>query len=234
MRREPYSVGSYLHIIKRGTRGTDIVRDDADRWRFLLMLRHFNDEFQSENWVRDLIDEQLVQTLDRPTMWPEQKKLVNILCFCLQDNHFHLLIKEIREKGTSTFMQRIGTGMAACFNAKYSEKGALFQGAYKSRTIGNDTYLRYVSAYIQVKNAFEIFPGGLNKASKNFEKAFKWASIYPYTSLGSYVGKSNSPILEKEILGDIFSPDEYKGFARDFIEGRTGLEDVYSSGINIE
>lgn len=56
MRKEEFTVGSYVHVVKRGTRGLPIVRDDIDRFRFLLMLTHFNDEFASLNWYRDLKD----------------------------------------------------------------------------------------------------------------------------------------------------------------------------------
>lgn len=221
MRKEPYTVGSYVHVIKRGARGTPMVRNDSDRWRFLLMLRHLNDDRRAENWFRDLMDEKIADTLNRPKVWPPEKKKVRILCFCLLDNHFHLLLKEIKEGGVSTFMQKLGTSMANHFNEKYKEKGSLFQGAYRLRTIKSDTYLRAVSAYIQVKNSFELYPGGIAVALKNFNTAYAWASKYPYCSLGSYAGTLNSPIIEKDILGEIFSPAEYKSFAKDFISGRS-------------
>ncbi|MDO8604837.1 MAG: transposase [bacterium] len=228
MRKEPYTVGSYVHVIKRGTRGSSIVRDDTDRWRFLLMLRHLNDRYKPENWIRQLMDRKMANTLDRPSDWPAPKKLVRILAFCLLDNHFHLLLKEIEEGGISKFMQKLGTSMANHFNEKYKEKGGLFQSAYRGRTIESDEYLRAVSAYIQVKNAFELFPGGTALAMKDFNKAYAWASEYPYSSLGTYAGTLKSPIIEKDILGEIFSAGEYKSFARDFMLGRLAInnEDI--------
>lgn len=74
MRKEPYTVGSYVHVIKRGARGTPLVRNDSDRWRFLLMLRHLNDDRRAENWFRDLMDEKIADTLNRPKVWPPEKK----------------------------------------------------------------------------------------------------------------------------------------------------------------
>lgn len=221
MRKEPYTVGSYVHVIKRGVRGTPIVLDDMDRWRFVLMLRHFNDEHKSENWFRDLMDEKVANNLNRPNFWPPQRKIVNILCYCLLDNHFHLLLKEIKDGGISTFMHKLGGGMANYYNEKYQEKGSLFQGSYRSKTIGSDYYLRYVSIYIQVKNAFEMYPGGFEKARREFDKAYEWAIKNPFCSLGEYVGSRESPLIDKDLLGEIFSkPSDYKNFARDFVEGR--------------
>ena len=219
MRKEPFTVGSIVHVIKRGSRGTNIVRDDLDRWRFVLMLRHFNDESVSENWFRELMNEKLADTLKRPSLWLKQEKIVNILCYCLLDNHFHLLLQEIQDGGIAKFMQKLGIGMTNSFNQKYKERGSLFQGAYRSRTVEDDAYLRYVSSYIQVKNSFELYQGGIKEASVDFNKAYDWAANYPYCSLGYYAGFRESPLIDKNLLGEIFTPKEYKDYSKDFIDG---------------
>lgn len=219
MRKEPFTVNSIVHVIKRGSRGTSIVRDDTDRWRFVLMLRHFNDEYVSENWFRDLMDEKMADTLNRPSVWLKQKKLVNILCYNLLDNHFHLLLQEIQDGGIAKFMQKIGIGMTNSFNQKYKEKGSLFQGAYRSRTVEDDVYFRYVSAYIQIKNSFELYQGGIKEAFADFDRAYNWVATYPYCSLGNYAGIRESPLIDKVMLSEMFTPSEYKTFSRDFIDG---------------
>ena len=82
-------------------------------------------------------------------------------------------------------------------------------------------YFRDLSVYIQVKNPFERYPGGLRKAIREFDKAYEWAIRDPYNSLADYAGKRNSPIIDKDILGKLFeSPKEYKEFARDAMLAR--------------
>lgn len=184
------------------------------------MLYHFNDKKVSLTWYRDLLDDDLLDSLKRPGQWDDQEKIVNILCYCLLDNHFHILFKEIKEGGVSKFMQRLGIGMAKHFNEKYKEQGSLFQGAYRSKTIENDTYLRYVSAYIQVKNVFEMNPMWTSDVHKNFDEFYEWAENYDYCSLGNYSGSKETPIIDKEILGEIFTPEQYKKFSFDFITGK--------------
>jgi REP element-mobilizing transposase RayT len=188
------------------------------------MLNHFNDESVSENWFRDLMDENIAHTLARASVWPKQKKIVKILGYCLLNNHFHLLLKEIVEGGIAKFMQRLGISMTMAHNEKYKEKGSLFQGAYRSKTIEEDMYLRYVSVYVQVKNAFDMYPGGVKKATDNFDDAYDWAKKYPYCSLGDYAGMRKSPVVDTDLLGEIFTPEEYKSFARDCILGRNGFD----------
>lgn len=229
MRREMIGIDSYVHIVQRGTRGLPIVRDNLDRFRFLLMLAHFNDRFSPLNWYRDLQDARLHESLVRPDVWPAQDRLVNIVAFALVENHFHLLLQELREGDTAHFMQRLGTGMAKRFNEKYKERGSLFQGGYRGKIVANDNYFRYVSVYVQVKNAFDVHPKGYRWAHGHFDEAYDWANKYPYSSLGDYTGTSDRPIVEKEFLTSIYTPDEYREFARDVILGRHPLdEDVES------
>jgi putative transposase len=232
MRKEPYGVGSFVHVIHRGTRGLPIVRDYEDRNRFLLMLRYFNDEYQSTNWFRDVTDPTLLP-FERPGDWPEHKKLVNIIAFCLLDNHFHLLLEELQEGGISKFMQRLGTGMSYRFNLKYEESGSIFQGSFRSRTVSSDTYLRYVIAYIQLKNTLDMYRGETHSAS-DFEKAYAWACEYPYASLIDHVGTDDRLIIEKTFLTEIFSSTEFKKFGRDFIDGRTQILDQKEGSVYFE
>lgn len=181
----------------------DIVRDVHDRRRFGKLLFYLNDSFSDTNWI-DAV--RLRKPFERPEHWPDREPLVHILAWTLLSNHFHLLLEEIREGGTAKFMQRLCGSMSATHNSKYSETGSIFQGPYKSRTVGGDAYLRYLAFYIQVKNVFDMYPGGLSEAIKHFEKSWEWALNYPYSSLCVYATNANSPILEKEFLSELY-PD---------------------------
>lgn len=206
MRVEPHGVGSVMHIIKRGARGMDIVHDGHDRNRFISSLFYLNDSFSDENWVRAIED---VPFMTRPDYWPERDPLVHLFAWILQNNHFHLLVQEIREGGAAKFMQRIGGSMTVAHNAKYDEIGSLFQGAYKSKTVDEDSYVRYLAFYIQVKNVLEQRPGGLPRAIAEFDDAWEWALAFPYSSLGVYALGNDSPtsvIVEKTFLSEMF-PD---------------------------
>ena len=210
-----------MHIYNRGNRKQAIVRDEKDRWRFLEMLYYFNDEFTTVNPFREvqkLLRINLNKQFYRPLDWPIQKPLVKIIAFALLENHFHLFLKEIQEGGTTKFMRRLGTSMANYFNTKYKEVGRMFQGVYKIKIVDEEEYLKYLSVYIQVKNIFEIYPGGLSKAISEFDEAYNWAIQYPYCSLADYSGDRNSLIVDKDILGELFStPENYKEFTRQCI-----------------
>ena len=130
-----------------------------------------------------------------------------------------LFLKEIKENGISIFMKKLGNGMTGYFNLKHKEVGRLFQGPYKSKIIDEENYFKYLSVYIQVKNVFELYPGGYEKAVQEFDSAYEWAINYPYCSLADYASDRNSPIIEKDVLGELFNdPKEYKEFARQCLE----------------
>lgn len=201
MRVEPRSVGSIVHVVQRGARGLDIVRDTQDRTRFSGLLFYLNDSFSDPNWLKTT---RTFTQLQRPDYWPARDPLVRILAWTLLSNHFHLLLEEIRDNGISKFMQRLCGSMSMASNAKYSEKGSLFQGSYKSRTVDTDNHLSYLAFYIQVKNVLELYPGGLTAALHNFDDAWLWASRYPFSSFASYETNTFSPIVDKERYLELF------------------------------
>ncbi len=218
MRVEPYSIGSYLHVLKRGGRGSLIVRDEADQWRFLRMLFLLNDKSFNKNWVYS----ETKSVFSRPKSWPARTPIVGLISYTLMPNHIHLILEEIEEGGVTLFMKRLGQSMTNYSNDKYHEKGSLFQGAYKSKTITDDTYLRYVAAYVMVKNTFELYPeGGLQAGVEDFDKVWDWAVEYNFSSLGDYSGnRNNSPVLtENNLLKEIFIKDSFKEYSRNVILG---------------
>ena len=224
MRVQPFGVGSFVHAMKRGARGLPISRDDADRWRFARLLYFSNEKYRDDYWERNTAS---LAMFERPASWPERQPLARILGWVLMPNHFHLILEEIREGGIAKFMQRLCGSMSANFNAKYEEKGSLFQGGYKGRTVHDDTYLRQLVPYVMVKNVFELYPGGYLQALRNFDDAWEWGSKkYPFSSLPDYVGKSDFPIIEKGIIGEAFpTPASFRAHAKEILFGRAGVSD---------
>lgn len=228
MRKEPFAVGNYIHVYNRGNRKQEIVRSDQDSWRFMQALRFFNDSSSSQNLLRtlsrsksDTDQPSSVFEMGWPADWPKKDPLVKILCYCLMPNHYHLLLKEIADGGVSKFMQKLGIGYTNYFNLKYDEVGSLFQGGYKSRTVTDDNYLKYLIVYIQVVNVLELYPGGLEVAYKDINKALKFAEEYPFSSYPDYSGARKSLIIDKDIFGELLpKPSDYKKLVIDVLKGQ--------------
>jgi putative transposase len=220
--REDFTVGSFVHVLNRGAKKLPIYRQKGDLWRMLFNLFYLNSAKVPDNWARGLEKLSVLANLKWPNDWGDKKPLVSVLAFTIMPNHFHLILKETQEGGIKEFMHKFTMAYSKFINAKYDESGSLFQGRYKSQTIQTDKYLRYLAVYVMVKNTFELYPeGGLLGAKSNFDKAYEWAIEYPFTSLGDYAGRRHSSIIEKDLLGEIFTDTaEFKEFARDCILGR--------------
>jgi len=226
MRKEVFSIGSYVHIVHRGTRGSALVRDEHDRRRFLKLLTYLNDEKVPRNWEREITREHVDAGYARPKHWPDRKPYVAVMAYCLLDNHFHLLLREEKERGIARFMQRLCTSMAAHFNTRHKENGSLFQGPYRARVIEDDAYLQYASAYVQVKNAFDRQrPSGKRLESENFKELFARALADPFVSLGEYMGTRTPAIVDLNRCTEVLlTPQDFRSYAADVIAGRVKID----------
>jgi len=146
---------------------------------------------------------------------------VRIIAYCLMPNHFHLILQETKFGGVTRFMRKLGTGFTNYINTKYKESGRIFQGAYKARLITDEHYLQYADAYVQVMNPFELLPGNL--PMKNFDRAFKQAIDYPFSSLGESIGYRNFEIINRKNTNTKYSlPNNEKNYhklAKDILDG---------------
>ena len=133
------------HLISRGIDKMDIFVDDYDYEFFLESLNRFANEENAE-----------------------------VHCYCLMDNHYHLLIKTNNLESPARLMKRINVKYAMYFNRKYERLGPLFQERYKSECIEDDEYYRTVFRYI-LRN-----PVKAGIVADPFE--YKWSSAHELES----------------------------------------------------
>lgn len=217
MAREPIGIDSYAHVYTRGVKKLPIFRQKGDLRRLLLNFYYFNhNDRMPDNWKRELEMSGHLAHFQWPDAWGERQPIVSILAFSIMPNHLHLMIKEIVEGGTSRFMHRVSMAYSKFINEKYGENGSLFQRPFKSRLVEEDTDFRNLAIYIMVKNPFELYPGGVQRAIENFDDAYERIAGDPFSSLGAYAGTQVSPIITKDLLGELFeTPESFKKFARE-------------------
>jgi len=216
-----HAKGDVVHAIKRGGRGMPIVKDSEDRYRFLKLLYFLNDSNHPTPWERDVnkISKQL--HFQRPDSWAGGRTpYINILSYCLMDNHFHILARIEQEEGLAHFLGSVSSSMSQFFNKKYDTKGgSIFQRPTEIKVVEDKQYYDHLNFYINVKNPFERFEGGLANAVDNFDAAYDFAFDYPFSSLKNVAGKHDSPIVDDSFPSSLrsVSPGEYKDLAHEFI-----------------
>lgn len=187
MRKTEFANEEHYHICNRGVDKRKVFLDVRDYSRFLKNLEDFNTT--DPNWKKTAAQFQGLTLNKNP--------LVEIIAYCLNPNHYHLILKQIKEKGITEFMQRIGTGHTMYFNQKNQRSGSLFQGPFKAVHINTNEYLLYLSAYINHNH----FIHGYSK-DKN--------EIYQYSSLPDYLKKRKQNFINPEIItGQFTNPQDY-------------------------
>ncbi len=185
-RKLTFALGEYYHVYNRGVEKRVLFNNKFDYQRFLLLLVLMNDQKPVE--VQQLIRDSTIPEL----IAEKRKPLVSIISFSLMPNHFHLLLKEITEKGVSKFMHKVGTGYSLYFNLQNERVGGLFQGPYKAKHIADDRYLKYLFEYIHLNPVREVLEDG-----QLVGDAVLSATVEdPYTSLRVYAGKEKGRLAE--------------------------------------
>lgn len=193
-RRESIRVGEYYHIYNRGVEKRKIFQQKSDFRHFLESLVFFNTAKSS--WA---INRQSLE--DRPRV---EEQLVHIIAYCLNPNHFHILLKENKENGVSTFMKKICTGHAMYFNKKNERSGVLFQGRFKSVHISTNDILLYVSAYVNGNSQVH----GIEDARQ-----------YPWCSFSEYMGQAGIGCHKEVILDQFKDKKSYRDFCLEKVVG---------------
>lgn len=109
------------HVIQRGNNRQAIVHDDADRQRFLALLKDCAVQHR-----------------------------VAIHAYVLMDNHVHLLATPETADGLSQMMQALGRRYVAAFNLRHQRSGTLWEGRFRAALIDSERYLLACMRYIEL------------------------------------------------------------------------------------
>jgi len=192
MRKVPFVGDEYYHVYNRGVDKRPIFKDLHDLSRFFQSMELFN----SVEPIGSIFELSFGKEKIR-----NHEKLVEIICYCLNPNHFHFILRQLVDDGISEFMKRLG-GYTWYFNNRHKRNGALFQGKFKSSHINSNEYLLHVSAYVNLNNRFKGRPTMLSKSS--------W---------DEYLEKTKYCICSPDIvLGQFRTPKEYEAFALSTLE----------------
>jgi len=202
VRKFPFLVGECYHIYNRGTDKRVIFKNNLDLQRFFQGMEEFN----SLEPIGSIFENRFK---NKDKEHNPSTKLINVICYCLNPNHYHFILSPLVENGIEKFMHRLGTGYTMFFNEKYGRTGALFQGRFKAIHIDSDEYLMYLNVYVNLNNRAHQ----LDESTSNSKLNIK-------SSWGEYIGENNENFCDKSLVLDRFkSGAEYKEFAEETLGG---------------
>lgn len=195
IRRHPLITGQMYHIYNRGVDKRDIFVDKNDIYRFIESIKEFNREDRIDSLANLRKSKQNPQNsqigLRALSGEPTSDRLVDIMAYCLNPNHFHFILKQAVDGGVSKFMQKLQSGYTSYFNVKKYRTGALFQGKFKSQIITNENYFNKLIGYVN-KN-YLIHNISENKSDLIFSGDFE----YENNKFNIISKKEGNKILEK-------------------------------------
>lgn len=189
----------YYHIFNRGTDKREVISDNYDLKRFLQSL----DEFNTVEPIGSIYENSFID--DKIKKEKKKYKLVNFVAYCVNPNHYHLILEQLIDGGISKFTQRFGSGYTQYYNQKYQRSGVLFQGPFKAVHIDSNEYLLHLSAYVNLNDKVHQLGSSRAKLSKS--------------SWGEYTGESLENFCGKSVILDQFkNKQEYKEFVEDSLK----------------
>jgi len=196
----------FYHIVKRGIEEREIYLNIEDYFRFINSLLVFNDKapapWQSRAFWTQRDPDSLRQDY-RP-----KNPLVEIHAFTLMPNHFHLLVRQLTERGIIVLMNKLG-GYSYYFNKKYDRGGTLFQDRYKIIHIGSEEQLKNNFVYIHTNPISLIESKWKEWNVKDPQRAIRFLEDeYQCSSYRSYLNKNNFAFVKQDFFLNLLGGKE--------------------------
>ena len=207
--------GEHYHILTRSIAKFTVFRNDDDYQRMLRTFQYYQiissqlslSQFLLSKPVQEHGFSSIFDCLAR-----QSEKRVEIIAFCLMPTHLHLILKQLKTNGISTFMSQLANSYTKYFNTKFKRIGSLLQGTFKSVRVETDEQLIHVSRYIHIN------PVVAGIASK--PEHYQWSSYTEYASDLSGYCSTNL------ILNYFPSRKNYCKFVEDQIDYGKSLETI--------
>lgn len=200
MRKISFANGEYYHIYNRGVDKRDVFCNSEDYTKFLVSMKIFNNlsSYEQRAVIKNNASNKELSSRNLELSSLLESKLVEIVCYCLNPNHYHLLLKQTGDDGIRMFMHKIGTSFTNYFNQKNDRSGSLFQGPFKAILIDTNEYLLWLSAYINGNASIHRLSDARN---------YKWCS-YP-----DYLGSRAGVLCSREAIMSNFADEkEYENY----------------------
>lgn len=212
----PFVSGETYHVFNRSIARFPIFNGQTDMERIIKLIDYYRFgklplRFSHYKNLPHQLKDQYAKV-----NFVDEKRALSILAYCIMPNHFHFLIKPLKDNSISDFMRNIQNGFSKYFNLKYERTGSLFQFMFKAVHIETDEQLIHVSRYIHLNpsTSYIVNAGGLTE--------------YPWSSFADYLSneKGESIVDTDFILSYFKQPQKYKEFVFDQIDYQRELDKI--------
>ncbi|MEK7133340.1 MAG: hypothetical protein AAB771_01485 [Patescibacteria group bacterium] len=195
--------GDIFHILNRGVEKRKIFLEEKDYLRFINNLSDFN---SIEPVFEPYFDRRKYLAMRKPG-----NKIIDILCWCLMPNHYHILVQEKINGGASIFAKKISSGYTQYFNLKNKRIGVLFQGRSKIILAEKEEHFILLPYYIFANPVKLIEPHWKEVGIKNLKKVYQFLENYKWSSFTEAANLNNHfTLINKKLFVELFDLEEKK------------------------
>jgi len=197
------------HVYQRSVDGKEIYNRKSDHEGMINRFKFYTKDRKGLSYSKYIREtdpkrkEQLLKLSDGG------EKLVDVMGYCMMSNHFHLLVRQIKENGISEFVRNVTNSYAKGYNLQKGRKGPVYMGRFGAVRIENDNQLLHTWRYIE-----------LNPYTANLVKRIENLRTYPCCSLREYLSTSGSWV-SRRIIGGMFGD---RGQLWQFIRDQAGYQ----------
>ena len=176
-----------MHIMSRSNNKQNIFNNDNDKLRYYSLLLNLKNQNK-----------------------------VDILHYCIMNNHTHLIVMLNNQTKLSRFMKQVNLSYFNYYRIHNNYSGHLWQGRFKSSIIDNDRYLLQCGKYIElnpVRAGVVCFP-----------------QDYKFSSYGYYATGANDRLITASpaYLNLSEFPDKRKNI---YIEFTVNKDEIYTTKV---
>lgn len=121
LKRNQIKENKFLHIMIQGINREKIFKKDNQKKEYIKLLKEYSEKYK-----------------------------VNIIAYCVMDNHVHILVNYIEIEDIIKFMQKINTIYAIYYNKNQNRVGYVYRDRYKSQVINDEKH--FVNCIIYIHN----------------------------------------------------------------------------------
>ncbi len=215
-REIPLITGEFYHIFNKGIFLQDIFMGKRDFKRAMELVRYYQNNNPPLRFSQFMVLSKEKRDKILKELSNKKDLLVEIICYCLMPNHFHFLLKQLKDQGISKFISQFTNSYTRYFNVKNKRSGHLFQGKFKAVRVITEEQLLHLSRYIH-----------LNPYSSGFVRRIHELKDCSFSSLPEYLGENNFKSCNKQIIITRFRRSKsYWDFVRNQADYQKRLEQI--------
>ncbi len=196
----------FYHVFNKSISNYGIFKDDKEKEKFITTLDYYN-----KNKRKISLSAYLNKIGDYLPNLNEQEDYsgIKFICYCIMPDHYHLLVKIIKDNFLSKYVSDVENSFSRSFNIKFNRSGPLWQSRFKSVRISSHEQLLHVTRYIHLN------PTTSYLVSK--PEDWQYSSYMKFISSQKFLKKKVSEI-------SISNPKMYKRFVEDQIDYQRKLK----------